>query len=905
MKTSNALKKNFYNNKAVGKNFSEEYIDIRYELENNIFLMENNDLGVIYKIQGIYDEVCTYDDIEEKLSYFFRFFRQILPSLPFGEEKSNVTAQFICSQRSINFPPEKVSPDNKEIYSFNLDTEIGRLLDAEEKNIFKNGLLSRNFYISLRISTNTKNRKASNKNKFFEMKDSIKKKVIDKIDNLIDYKNNNIKIFEHEIKEYLYHFENALVSLEQEISSSNTTKIKRIGRFELISYIQNVLNSGKDSEFIFSDQDYDIHKNIYTENINISDDRIEFTDNNGNITGNTWIYSLPIPKEDYCHGKLKNFIQDLTFNNWDMIWTFSDAWTKLNPSIRSQIGWYERNKAEQKLFDGLKNFQDQIGTETPYGTVSFKILAHNINDYNESSLKTSAISHLNHLLREKDITTHMYVTSLPLCATHNENKTITRCFTSTLEKSLSLLPLYDGPSSDRGYRWWISRSGIPCRFDLFEGDGNNHALVLGITGGGKSCLMSQIYLEFLDRFPNGIIRVIDKKTSSQKLADLFGGRVIKFSEEHLKLHTYSPFALAAWDHDDIIQIFLLILTLIVQKNKNIEITSLHEEILIDAIKLTYNTQAYSNKLAKEKGYDVNKHPIWEDIKQNLSQAAIAKDMNGATEAKDDIVRWTISMESTGMYNFIFSRHQTHVETFENEKFIVYDLDGIADNTLRLLAAQITFMNATRDVQKLPRSTKKLFAYEEFGMFLIGDDDVTQKMNQRNVLDMVKTARKFQAQIFTITNSVSDYAENLAGKSVWENARHKIFLPLGKNMSTNLVKAFPNEFDEAEDDILKSLKLNKPKKYSMSYIKSDTEIFKNKTTILLPLTPRMDTIVTTSGNQSQLYNQLREKGYSPAIAIDYMVDNFPYGIGLEKVFNKKEELNDEQKESEAFMDDPEL
>lgn len=409
--------------------------------------------------------------------------------------------------------------------------------------------------------------------------------------------------------------------------------------------------------------------------------------------------------------------------------------------------------------------------------------------------------------------------------------------------------------------------------------------------------MSQLYLEFLERYPDGVIRVIDKKTSSQKLADLFGGRVIHFSEEHMKKNTYSPFALLEWDSDDIYTIFLLILTVIIQKNKNINITSLHEEILLNALKISYNNQANDNIKAKENNLKIHKHPIWEDVKQNLSQAALSCDVEGAREAKEDLIKWSISMDETGMYNFIFYSYQEKIETFENEKFIVYDLDGINDPTLRLLAAQITFMNATRDVKKIPLSTKKLFVYEEFGMFLIGDDDITQKMNQRNILDMVKTARKFQAQIITVTNSVSDYGENLAGKSVWENARHKIFLPLGNNMSKNLIETFKNDFDEAEYDILKSLKLNKMHKYSMAYIKSETESYKNKASILLPLSPRLDSIVTTSGNQSELYKKLRKNGFNAAKAIEYMTKNYPYGQGLEN--KHKSELNDEQKQSGAF------
>ena len=50
---------------------------------------------------------------------------------------------------------------------------------------------------------------------------------------------------------------------------------------------------------------------------------------------------------------------------------------------------------------------------------------------------------------------------------------------------------------------------------------------------------------------------------------------------------------------------------------------------------------------------------------------------------------------------------------------------------------------------------------------------------------------------------------------------------------------------------------------------------------MPLTPRMDAILTTSGSQVQLYKDLKNSGLSAWDAINYMVRNHPYGEGLSR------------------------
>jgi type IV secretory pathway VirB4 component len=321
------------------------------------------------------------------------------------------------------------------------------------------------------------------------------------------------------------------------------------------------------------------------------------------------------------------------------------------------------------------------------------------------------------MVLEKQIPIHMLASSLPLNCLATSNKIKGRYRRIRLENALAFMPIYSGPASTHGHRWHSSRGLHPCRFDLFAGEGNKMTTVLGASRSGKSVLTNQLILEFLERFPEGIVRIIDKRTSYLKLADLLGGKIINFSEDALRKDPYSPFALSEWNEDDIENVFLLILTAIVQKNPGIRMTSIHTEILREAIKISYNNQAKNLQMVSAQTQNqtqIDPHPIWEDLLSNLPIASSNLSQGGAhglDAAKDDLVLWSLSLTKSGQYGFIFSKHE-HQPPTNDLKLLVYDLDGNSDPVLRQLSAMMAFIKISRDLAKLPRSAKKLIIFEE-------------------------------------------------------------------------------------------------------------------------------------------------------------------------------------------------
>jgi type IV secretory pathway VirB4 component len=363
-----------------------------------------------------------------------------------------------------------------------------------------------------------------------------------------------------------------------------------------------------------------------------------------------------------------------------------------------------------------------------------------------------------------------------------------------------------------------------------------------------------------------------------------GGKIVSFSEEALRKSPYSPFALTTWDDDDIESLYVLIATALVQKNPGIELSSLHTEILRDAIKIAFNNQLLSIRHGKSGGEppgeasEIDPHPIWPNMLAALPVAANLKQeagVKGADRAREDLAAWSVSLGESGQYGFIFSRHEKKESATGSARFLVYDLDGIPDPVLQLLAGQMAFLKISRDLARLPRSTPKLVVFEELGMLLHGDS-AAQKLNEEFIQNVVKTCRKLNAQAVSLTNGVSDYADKPAGRTLWSIATQKVFLPLGTAMVAELKDKFPGEFDEAELQILESLEINRRLKRSEIYVRSENSDAPYRGTMLSPLSPVMDALVTSSGSQVELYQRLRDEGKSAADALSYMMENYPYG-----------------------------
>lgn len=841
---------------SLSDSFSEKHIELRDFSSENIVFLSNGDLGVIYEINGIYDEILDQEGLIEKLHSFMKGFRSVGTGIPSHQSLRNTTVQLILKQRELKIPPAKLVKDKRHLFS---ETIIGKILQEEEDELFKLGLVRKSFFITIRFSPDISKEKCSKHLSNF----------------LVPLRSTFIKDQDNHLEKFLQIYEtfkNELTNFERHFPSSFS--LTRLNRHDAQKIIQNMLFAGEDHPTFDDEETFE--KSLYSPHYKEKNETL-VDHKSGNSLCTFHLEQLP---KGYSFGRFRHFIDSIPYKNFDLVWIFSHGSKEVTKDLVARETFYGRKKTSDIEFQEFVSFRSNIDPQRPHGTQSVRLIVYNPAKDKEGLLESLAQDYIGaRLVRESQILTHMFVTSLPLNCRADANKLKGRSRKIRLENALAFLPLYQGPQNSHGLRYYASRSWTPTRADCFAGEGNKITAVLGMSRAGKSVLTNNLILEFIEKNPEGIVRIIDVKTSYLKLCDLLGGKIIQFSEEKLKENCYSPFALGeTYDMDDIEAIFLLISTAIIQKNPGIKFSAVHTELLREALKIAYNSNLTTKtKFGKSESAP---HPIWDDVLAALPQAVTtlsSSGVQGAEQANKEIALWSVNLYQTGQFGFIFNRYENINQQSHNNKILVYDLDGNNDEVLRQISAMMAFIKITRDLAKLTTSVPKLIIFEEFGVLLNGDDEA-QKLNEQNIRLIVKTTAKLNAQPIAITNNVDDYAVKPAGVSFWELSTIKIFLPLG-SMFENARKAWKDQFNEAFWQILKSLKKEIEYKRTSILIYSENDTAPYFGSFYLILSRFIDALTTSSGSQMNLYKELKKSGLSPSESLDYMKTHHPFGKGL--------------------------
>ena len=491
----------------------------------------------------------------------------------------------------------------------------------------------------------------------------------------------------------------------------------------------------------------------------------------------------------------------------------------------------------------------------------------------ESKIRRSALNYLNIPINLENRHAPLLISScLPLNCSSEENSIVGRFRPMRLENALGFLPVYDGPYR-KGYKLWQSTRGFPTSFDIFGGDQNRTTVILGKMGSGKSVINNTLILEFRARFPEGIIIVIDKKTSYQKSSDLIGGKVVRFTKENFKKAPYSPFAVKDWKDEDIELVISFITTAISESNPKAQIMDEHTEVLSEALKICIKLQEEDQEYALKEGGEIHPHFIWKDVLEQLEAAAVNKGFK-STAPVDELRRWTTSFSKTGQLGFLFCEYEKEEKFSESLNFIVYDLEGISDPRLQTIAARLVGLKVSREVLRYPESIPKLIIFEELGVYLEGDSQETQEQANRLVCNITKTIRKKNGIPVGITNAVDDFFTKAGGKSFWQQSTQKIFLPFTSEMVGSLYERIEKKeiqgLGKADLDIIKSLHI-KDGHYSQAYVMSDVADF--KASVNLPLSPSMYALVNTSPLTNQRYMDLKKSGKTTLEALDIDAKEF--------------------------------
>ena len=827
---------------------SETYVGLRAHLGEGIYLLENGDLGITFAVEGIYDEVLTENDLYAAFSPYAKFLGAVSKGIPPHKENASTVVQIICSQRVIEKAPALSGAS----------AGAGAIIQHEIGSLFSSGLIRRNFYLTVRW---TPEHKPLNLGRAL----TIFKQAV-----ALSSENSIAAASELETQRSYFAKELKRALLESSL------KAKVLEEQELIAYYNSVFHRGLAQPYKLKFEELEP---AWTSIISPACQGTPhgFTYDNGNISIFTFSELPPV----FALGRFRQFLDSLPLKTFDACWTISAG--QKNPGAEHIFKkmFFSQGPANRKKYQDLVSFEEGCSSTNPSTKMSFKLISYDLTEDLEARVFSTAVDYLGcPIIRETQIASHLIASSLPMNCSAAEHNIIGRFKTVLLDRALCFAPLYTTDTDSAGERQWVARNGEPIKLDVFGSGGNNHLCVLGNSESGKSCLISQFLIEFVWRFETGVIRIIDRKTSYNKICDLFGGKIVSFSESELKKNPYSPFAFESWDDDDISNTVVFLQNAIVQLNPEAVITGLHTEILTESIKLAANDHEKNKQYAGVASDEVSPHVTWIDIKKKLPTAADAKGSENSLvmTALDEIRRWTVSFDKTGQFGFLFCQYEKSDSQSEGARIVVYDLDGISDPRLQVIASQLAFLKVSRDLKKLPRSDRKLIVFEELGILINSESATSSALATAFIRNVVKTARKIGAQAIGITNELDDFIRSEAGKTFWKIATQKLFLPQSDAAKQDIETELGKELSPADIDIIKDLVIKKGF-YSQAYLISQKMKFKGS--FLIPLSALMFAIVSTDPNIEQIYNRLREQGMPPALAIETMARDYPFGIQSKK------------------------
>lgn len=814
--------KNIHRKGELLRDEATGFVDIRTELLPGIFMFLDQSIGCMWEMQGIYDETLTHEEFEYFVNRYYKKIQQLISEVKTQGMKPIL--QVIAHQSQDNY--------KSEVKNYECKSNLASICDEERKKLLdKTFLIRRKFYLTVRIEGN---------NRILKHQDIEQQLKLFK--NLIDVANTQggIKL-------------NQILSAKDYFQIVNT--MIGISKKKLI--MDNLDLSKTLSSLKIDQNEYEL---------TLADSKFE-------------VYSMKNTKRpiSIAFGSMKHFMDCIPCEEYVITFCMTSIENNLTTDLNAKMGWVGNKPGLYDILSNFETFKAQVDSTRPYGAVGISIIVKDPSHDCFRRIDNVAVDLLcSKFTRENELLIHSFKKSLPLNSTRTQNEIPNRFRIVRLESALHFLPIYKGPEDQGQIDKQISRQGTLMSFDLFKGEGNKMTTILGKSRAGKGVLNNKIICDFLNTHPDGIVRVIDRRTSYKKLVDLVGGKVIEYSEEALKRNPASPFAIKSPAEDDIENLFVLIKSVLVQTNTNIEFEAIHGELLKESIKIAFNNSNHCN----QQGYTNISNITYEDILSSMPQAEknlTESKVKGAATAKDEIVRWSLSCRKNGAYGYLFCAQEEQQEIgMQRNRIVVYDLEGINDEVMKQTAAMMAFIKCMRDIQKLPKKTKKLIVFEELGMLLHGEDKA-QKIIEEFVKNVVKTCAKMNTQAIAITNNVEDFTMTMGGKAFWDNSTIKIFLPVG-NMKKTISEQWNKELSEADLQIINSLQINRELRFSEAYISIDTGDNFYKGSFRIPLTEIMDAITTTSPSQVEMYEEYR-RTLTPFESIKKLAEEHPFGGNL--------------------------
>lgn len=837
--TLSNLKNTIFNRIKVKRSFSQENLDVVQPLAEGIFLFSDGSIGSVCRIEGFYDETETREHVRSYLASLQASLSELSSDFEGIDPNSRVVVQIINEQDVASY----------EESSFQFSGQGSSILNEEQRMIYDAYLpTKRNVYLSVRVQFS------------LEQKDkTLLASFLDKM-----------KFEEESIEEKLFVFKRSIQSFFSQFSDN-----------------ENILSENKlkklYQKLLCQSEDHPVHKFNGDIRVEVSSGIENTSENLIHYRGKKYGAAFFLEKggNDVQFGRMAEFLNAIPYRKWVCAWTISDIKSAVSSDYMLSKSFFKNPVVVTEEYAAYTDFERDVSMDNPYCTQSFKLVVFGENQYEERDsvqIKSLSREYLNcRMLAEVELPTHTLSACLPMNCSAENNKIQYRCKTIHMSNAVAFAPVFCGPKRQEESRLMISQYNSPTGYISSFGEGNRMAIGLGQTRSGKSAFSIQEDMDFLTRYDNSILRVIDISTSREKVIDALGGQLVDFSGIVTGEFNYSPFDLDAPDSDDISSLCYLIKLVLVNENKGIEFSASHTKLIEKSLKMAYNLSFRTMESFEFKGK--YKHPTWKTIRDELPNAKSELELSSSTSfdiEAEEIRKWSVCLSGNDGYGKLFNG-QVQSHEMKKSRYRVYDMGKNSNNEMGQVVALMTVIRVLRDIKKEDISAKKRIIFEEFGSLVRGNSASAEILKEFFQL-FITTLAKYNTGVLLVTNAVEDLSTNSAGRMMWEKASLKVFLPC-KELLSSMKKSWGDEFNEAEWQIIESLEKDTQNKRVGIYVSSTNEDFVYKSSIYVPLSPQMDALTSSSPSQTKYYRKQKSKGMKGDEIIDLMAKRFPYGAGL--------------------------
>ena len=365
-------------------------------------------------------------------------------------------------------------------------------------------------------------------------------------------------------------------------------------------------------------------------------------------------------------------------------------------------------------------------------------------------------------------------------------------------------------------------------FDSTEG--NYNVAIAAKSGSGKSVFTQEYIVGLLS--VQGRVWVIDQGRSYEKTCRLLDGEFIAFNTEN-------PVCINPFTH--------------IKDFKNEALPQLKP--LLTTMARPYDRASREEENFIEKALTA----AWEEYKNEATISRVVEwlEANEHSVAKN-LALLLYPYSSKGMY----ARYFEGVCNLElDNPFIVLELQELkAKKDLQKIVLFVMMYHITQAMYLGNRRQYKSCIIDEAWDLLGGDIDGAKEFIEAGY----RTARRFNGNFVTITQSINDYYKNAASLAAFENSDFNVILGQKPDAIKKLKEEKRLELDGYSERLYKSLKVADC--YSECVIKSSQGLSVHR----IVLDPYSRILFSSKGQEFEAVNHLTAQGYSMLAAVEQVV-----------------------------------